>query len=262
MGVSIDPTARVSPKADLGDGVSIGPFSVVEENVVIGDETQVHSSVLVASGARIGKGCQIHHGTVVSTLPQDLKFAGEETTLEIHDGTVVREFVTLNRGTKDRWKTSIGSNCLLMAYVHISHDSDIGNNVILANAVNMGGHVTIEDYAMIGGLVGIHQFVHIGSHVMVGAHFRVMKDVPPYILVGREPLSFEGLNIVGLKRRKFSPEAIKSIETAYRYIYESNLNVSQAVEKIKKEMVITDEVKHIIEFIKGSKRGIVGVKPK
>jgi UDP-N-acetylglucosamine acyltransferase len=262
MDVSIDRTARVSQKADLGARVSIGPFSIVEEDVVIGEGTQVDSSVLIASGTRIGKACRIHHGAVVGTIPQDLKFAGEETTLEVHDGTVIREFATLNRGTRARGKTTVGSNCLLMAYVHVSHDSTIGNNVVLANAVNMGGHVTIEDYTMIGGLVGIHQFVRIGSHVMVGANFRVMKDVPPYILVGREPLSFEGLNIVGLKRRRFSPEAIASIKKAYRCIYESKLNVSQAIEKIQKEMVVTDEVKHIIEFLKASKRGIVGLRLK
>ena len=262
MSVSIDRTARVSPNADLGDGVSIGPFSIVEDNVVIGEGTQVASNVLIASGARIGKGCRVHHSAVVSSIPQDLKFAGEDTTLEVGDGTVVREFATLNRGTKDQWKTTIGSNCLLMAYTHVAHDCFIGNSVILANAVNMGGHVTIDDYAIVGGMVPIHQFVQIGCHAMIGGGFRVVKDVPPYVLAGQNPLSFEGLNIVGLKRRGFSPEAISSIESAYHYIYNSKLNVSQAIDKIQKEMVLTDEVRRIIEFTKGSKRGIVGLKPK
>lgn len=262
MSVNVDRAARVSPKADLRDGVSVGPFSIVEDNVVIGEGTQIDSCVLIASGARIGKGCRVHHGSVVSTIPQDLKFAGEETSLEIGDGTIVREFATLNRGTKDRGKTIIGSNCLLMAYAHVAHDCFVGNNVILANAVNMGGHVTIDEYTIVGGMVPIHQFVQIGCHVMVGGGFRVVRDVPPYVLVGQTPLSFEGLNIVGLKRRGFSREAIAGIETAYHYIYNSNLNVSQALERIQKEMVITDEVKRIIEFIKGSKRGIVGLKRK
>lgn len=260
MDVSIDRTARVSPKADLGDGVSIGPFSIVEDDVVIGDNTQVASNVLIAPGARIGRSCQIHHGAVVGTIPQDLKFAGEKTELEIGDGTVIREFVTLNRGTKGRLKTSIGANCLLMAYVHVAHDCMIGNGVILANAVNLGGYVTIEDQAYVGGIVGIHQFVQIGCHVMVGAVARVMKDVPPYIVAGGEPLSFEGLNIVGLRRRAFPPESIAAIEKAYHYIYQSNMNVSQGIKKVREEMVLTDEVKHIVEFIEKSGRGIVGMR--
>ena len=262
MSVNIDRAARVSPNADLRDGVSVGPFTIVEDDVVIGEGTQIDSCVLIASGARIGKGCRVHHGSVVSTLPQDLKFAGEKTYLEIGDSTVVREFVTLNRGTKDRGKTTIGSNCLLMAYAHVAHDCFVGNNVILANAVNMGGHVTIDDYTIVGGMVPIHQFVQIGCHVMVGGGFRVVKDVPPYVLVGQSPLSFEGLNFVGLRRRGFSREVIGNIETAYRYIYDSNLNVSQALERIQREMVLTDEVRRIIDFIKGSKRGIVGLKRK
>ncbi len=260
MSINIDPAARVSSKAELGDGVSIGPFSIVEDDVIIGERTEVGSSVVIASGARIGKGCRIHHSAMISTIPQDLKFAGEKTELEIGDATIVREFATLNRGTKDRWKTTIGANCLIMAYAHVAHDCIIGNNVILANAVNMGGHVTIEDYTIVGGMVPIHQFVQIGCHVMIGGGFRVVKDVPPYILAGQEPLSFEGLNIVGLKRRGFSSESIASIERAYHFIYNSNLNVSQAVEKIKKEITLTDEVKHIIEFIENSERGIVGLR--
>ncbi len=260
MSVSIDPTALVSPKAEVGDGVFIGPYSIVEDNVKIGSGTHIASQVLIASGARIGNKCKIHHGAVISTIPQDLKFAGEETELEIGDGTVVREFATLNRGTKDRGKTSIGRNCLIMAYAHVAHDCIIGDNVILANAVNMGGHVTIEDFVIVGGMVPIHQFVRIGSHAMIGGGFRVTKDVPPYVLAGREPLSYEGVNLVGLRRRKFSPESISRIETAYRIIYDSNLNVSNALEKIKNEMDQTEDVRRIVEFIETSERGIIGVK--
>jgi UDP-N-acetylglucosamine acyltransferase len=260
MSVNVDHSARVNPKAQLDDGVSIGPFSIVEDDVIIGANTRVGSNVFIASGARVGKNCHLHHGAVVSTIPQDLRFEGERSQLEIGDGTVIREFVTLNRGTKGRLKTSIGANCLLMAYVHVAHDCIIGNGVILANSVNLGGYVTIEDHAFVGGIVGIHQFVQIGCYVMVGAVARVMKDVPPYIVAAGEPLSFEGLNIVGLRRRAFPPESIASIDKAYHYIYQSNMNVSQGIKKIKEEMVLTDEVKHIVEFIEKSKRGIVGMR--
>jgi UDP-N-acetylglucosamine acyltransferase len=260
MSVHLDPTARVNSKAELGEGVSIGPFSVVEEDVIIGDGTTVASNVFIGSGARIGKNCRIYHGAAVSSVPQDLKFAGEKTELEIGDRTVVREFATLSRGTQDRRKTLVGADCLLMAYSHVAHDCLIGDHVILANSVNMGGHVTIEDYVIVGGMVPIHQFVRIGRHAMVGGGFRVTKDVPPYILAGQEPLSFEGINIVGLRRRRFSQEAITSIEKAYSYIYKSNLNVSQAIEKIREESFLTDEVKHIVEFIEKSERGIVGMR--
>lgn len=260
MSVSIDPTARVSSKAELGENVSVGPYSIIDDDVRIGDGTQVASHVLIAPGARIGKECKIHHGAVISTIPQDLKFAGEYSELEIGDRTVVREFATLNRGTKDRNKTSIGANCLLMAYVHVAHDCVIGDRVVIANAVNMGGHVTIEDYAVVGGMAGIHQFVRIGCHSMIAGKAWVRKDVPPYILAGREPLSFKGINIVGLRRRRFSQEAIMSIEEAYRSIYMSNLNVSQAIEKIREQTRLTDEVKQIIDFIEKSDRGIIGIR--
>ncbi len=258
MSVLIDRTARISPKAEIGEGVSVGPFTIIESDVRIEAGTRIASNVLVGSGSRIGKRCNIHHGAVIGAIPQDLKFAGEQTELVIGDETTVREFATLHRGTKDRWKTSIGSRCLIMAYVHIAHDCLIGDNVVLANAVNMGGHVTIEDFAIVGGMVPIHQFVRIGKHSMIGGGYRVSKDVPPFVLAGREPLRFEGLNIVGLRRRKFSPESISNIEQAYRYIYDSSYNVSQAIEKIKSEMVQTEEVKCIVEFIEKSERGIIG----
>ncbi|MFQ5799119.1 MAG: acyl-ACP--UDP-N-acetylglucosamine O-acyltransferase [Bacteroidota bacterium] len=260
MATHIDPHSIVSPRAELGENVCVGPFAVVEDNVIIGDGTSIGAHAVVASGARIGKECKIHSGAVIGTVPQDLKFHGEETTLEIGDRTVVREFATLNRGTEDRWKTIIGSNCLLMAYVHVAHDCILGERVILANAVNMGGHVTIEEYVIVGGMTPIHQFVTIGRHVMVGGGFRVPKDVPPYVLAAQEPLSFGGLNIVGLKRRNFSRQAIDSLEKAYGFLYHSNLNVSQAVVKIKNEVPMTPEVQHVIEFVENSKRGIIGAR--
>jgi UDP-N-acetylglucosamine acyltransferase len=260
MSVRIDPTALVSPKAELGNDVSVGPYTIIEDDVRIGDGTQLASHILIAPGARIGKECRIHHGAVISTIPQDLKFAGEYSELEIGDRTVVREFATLNRGTKDRHKTTIGANCLVMAYAHVAHDCIIGDGVILANAVNMGGHVTIEDYAIIGGMVPIHQFVRIGRHVMIGGGFRVTKDVPPYILAGHEPLSYVGVNVVGLRRRRFSAETISNIEMAYRMLYDPKLNISSAIEKIKNEMAMTEEVKQIVKFVEGSDRGLIGAR--
>lgn len=257
MNTSIDSRAVVSPKAQLGDNVVIGPFTIVEDDVIIGSGTHVASNVLIANGARIGKECHIHHGAVVATIPQDLKFHGEQTVLEVGDHTIIREYVTLNRGTHVRGKTTIGNRCFIMAYAHVAHDCAVGNHVILANAVNMGGHVIIEDYVVVGGIVAIHQFTRVGRHAMIGGGFRATKDVPPYVLAGQEPLAFTGLNVVGLKRRNFPPETIQLLERAYDLIYNSSLNVTQALEKIKEELKPTDEIKHIIEFIEKSKRGII-----
>ncbi|RCK73095.1 MAG: Acyl-[acyl-carrier-protein]--UDP-N-acetylglucosamine O-acyltransferase [Ignavibacteriae bacterium] len=258
MSINIHPTAVVSSNATISENVTIGPFTVVEDDVFIGEGTQIGSSALLANGTRVGKNCRISHGAVLGTLPQDLKFGGEVTTLEVGDNTTIREYATLNRGTKAHMKTIVGSNCFLMAYIHVAHDCIIGNNVIIANAVNMAGHVEIEDNVVIGGLTAIHQFVRIGKHAMVGGGLRASKDIPPYILAGNDPMSFEGTNIIGLKRRNFSSETISNIENAYRIIYESGLNVSQAVDKIKKELPMTPEVMDILNFISKSKRGIIG----
>lgn len=257
MSTNVHPSAIVSPKAQLGANVTIGPYSIVEDDVIIGDRTTIASSVIIANGARIGKECKIHHGSAVATLPQDLKFQGEPTTLEIGDGTIVREFNTLHRGTTAHRKTVIGSNCFLMAYVHVAHDCTVGNNVILANAVNMGGHVVIDDYAFIGGIVPVHQHCRIGAHAMIGGGFRVVKDVPPFVLAGSEPLAFTGLNVVGLRRRGFPKETIEHLKRTYDLIYNSKLNVSQAIERIKTEVPMIDEVRKVVEFIESSKRGII-----
>ena len=257
MSRSIHPTAIVSVKAELGENVTIGPFSIVEDDVVIGDGSAIASSVLIANGARIGKKCTIHKGTVVATLPQDLKFKGEVTTFEMGDSTTVRENCTLNRGTTEHMKSVLGSNCFLMAYVHIAHDCTVGNNVILANSVQMGGHVTIGDWVIIGGLTAVHQFVHIGQHAMIGGGFRVVKDVPPYILAGGEPLQYAGLNRVGLRRRGFSNETIEQLNETYRLLYLSQMNVSQAVQKIEQDSPHTPEILNVTAFIKGCKRGII-----
>lgn len=260
MAIQIDKLASVHPKAVICDGVSIGPFTVIEENVIIGEETRIASNALLATGTRVGKNCKISHGAVLGTAPQDLKFGGEVTTLEVADNTTIREYATLNRGTNAHKRTVVGSNCFLMAYIHIAHDCIIGNNVILANAVNMAGHVEIEDNVTIGGLTAIHQFVRIGRNAMVGGGLRASKDIPPYILAANEPMSFEGTNIIGLKRRGFSADNIANIEYTYRILYESGYNVSQAVEKIKTEIPNTTEVNTILEFIAKSKRGIIGRK--
>jgi UDP-N-acetylglucosamine acyltransferase len=257
MSTTVHATAIVSPKAQLGDSVSIGPYTIVEDDVVIGSGTTVASHALIANGSRIGKECRIHHGAVIGTQPQDLKFRNEVTTMEIGDHTVIREYATLNRGTHERWKTTVGAHCFFMAYSHVAHDCAIGDHVILANSVNMGGHVVIEDHAVVGGMVGIHQFSHIGCHSMIGSGSRVTKDVPPYVLAGQEPLAYNGLNLVGLRRRNFAPEAIDSLEKAYRMIYHNQLNISQALEKIKADLALTDEIRRVVDFIEKSKRGVI-----
>lgn len=255
--VNIHSTALVDPKAQLGENVSIGAYAVVGENVVLGDGCQIKAHAVILPGTRLGRECKVFSHAVIGEIPQDLKFGGEETTAEIGDRTVIREFVTINRGTSQHWRTVVGSDCLLMAYVHVAHDCIVGDHVIFANAVNLAGHVTVEDWAIIGGMTGIHQFVKIGCHVMVGAHYRVSKDVPPYIIAGRDPLVYEGLNLIGLKRRGFKSETIQAIRQAYEIIYRSGLNVSDAIRKLEAQNDPLPEVQHIIEFIKKSERGII-----
>ncbi|HPR88737.1 MAG TPA: acyl-ACP--UDP-N-acetylglucosamine O-acyltransferase [bacterium] len=253
----IHPTALVDKRARLDDDVQIGAFAIVEGDVTIGAGTTIGPRTLIANGARIGKNCRIHNGAVVATLPQDLKFGGEATLFEIGDNTTIREYATLNRGTAAHGKSSVGSNCLLMAYTHVAHDCSVGNNVIMSNGVQLGGHVTIEDWAIIGGMTPVHQFCHVGQHCMVGGGFRVIQDVPPYILASEEPLRFCGLNSVGLRRRGFSNETLLQLKRAYRLLYRSGLNVSQAVERIKTEMAIIPEIDNILRFIESADRGIL-----
>jgi len=255
--INIHPTAIVAKEAQLADGVSIGPFAIVEDDVTIGEGTAIDSNTYIASGARIGRHCRIHHGTVVATLPQDLKFGGEPTLFEIGDNTTVREYATLNRGTKAHGKSHIGSNCLLMAYTHVAHDCEVGDNVIMANGVQLGGHVTIEQWAIIGGFTPVHQFCHVGQHCMVGGGFRVIQDVPPYILASEEPLRFGGLNSIGLRRRGFSSETLLQLKRCYRLLYRSKLNVTQAVERIRAELELTAEIQNVLAFIEHSDRGII-----
>lgn len=254
---SIHPTAIVDPGALLGENVSIGPFSIINKDVIIGDDSTVASHVVIQTGTRIGKKCRVFSGAVLGTDPQDLKYAGEKTTLEIGDETTMREFCTLNRGSSHRLKTVIGKKCLIMAYVHVAHDCLIGDNVILANAVNMAGHVTIEEFVSIGGLTPIHQFVKIGRHAFVGGGLRVSQDIPPFILAAGEPIQYAGINKIGLSRRGFSPETMSKIKTAYKLLYRSGLNTTQALAQIEATGELIPEVRHIVDFVKTSERGII-----
>src|SRR5918993_5406748 len=199
----ISTLASIHPNAKIGNNVIIDPFAVIHNNVIIGDDSHIMSHAVIMPFSRIGKSCRIFPGAVIGAIPQDLKFIGEETTAEVGDNTTIRECVTINRGTKDKWKTVVGSNCLLMAYSHVAHDCVLGNNVILANSVQLAGHVEVGDYAIIGGLAGAPQFSRIGAHTYVAGHSVINKDVPPFIKAGRSPISFAGVNSVGLQRRGF-----------------------------------------------------------
>lgn len=251
------PLAYIHPEAKIAPNVVIDPFVTIDKNVVIGEGTRIGSNATILEGTRIGKNCNIFPGAVIGAIPQDLKFVGEETTVEIGDNTTVREFATINRGTKARGKTVVGSNCLLMAYVHVAHDCIIGNNVILVNSVQVAGEVVINDFAIVGGLSAIHQFVHIGAHVMVSGGSLVSKDIPPYVKAGRDPLSYVGVNSIGLRRRSFTNEQIRDIQDCYRMLFQSKMNNSDALARIEAELPASKERDEIILFVKNSQRGII-----
>jgi UDP-N-acetylglucosamine acyltransferase len=253
----IHPTAVVSPKAKLGKNVKISPYAIIHDDVEIGDESEIGPYAVIYDGARIGKKVKIFQGASVSNVPQDLKFGNEKTYFYIGDNTVVREFVTLHRGTAETGFSRVGENCLLMAYAHVAHDCQIGDNCIIANSVQIGGHVEIEDWVIIGGSTAIHQFTKIGKHVMVGGGFRVAVDIPPYILAANEPLRYMGLNLVGLRRRGFSREQIATLKEAYGILFNSGLNTSQAKEKLAEKFPESPEVKSILEFLEKSNRTLI-----
>lgn len=255
--VNIHPTAIVSPKAKLGNNITIGPYSVVYDNVEIGDDCKIDSHVVIYDGARIGSRVKISQGASVSNVPQDLKFGDEITYFYIGDDTVIREFVTLHRGTHATGKSVVGKNCLIMAYCHVAHDCSLGDNIIMANSANLGGHCEIDDWVIIGGLSGIHQFSKIGKHAMIATSSKVSSDVPPYTLVSGLPARFEGINKVGLRRRGFTNEQIEDIKETYRLLYLAGLNFTQAKEKIKTELGHKEVTIGIMEFIEKSNRGIV-----
>jgi UDP-N-acetylglucosamine acyltransferase len=249
--------ANISPKAHLAENVQVDSFSTIFEDVTIGEGTRIHPNVTIYPGTRIGKNCEIFPGAVIGVIPQDLKFGGEYTTVEIGDNTTIRECVTIHRGTSDKLCTKIGSNCLLMTYVHVAHDCQIGNHVILASYVGLSGHVTIEDYAILEGTVVAQQFVKIGAHAFVGGASLVRKDVPPYIKAAREPLTYAGVNSVGIRRRGFSDEKVREIEDIYRILYVLNSNVSKGVEAIKESIPDSETRKQILSFIESSDKGII-----
>ena len=251
------PLAYVHPAAKIASNVVIDPFVTIDQNVEIGEGTRIGSNVTILEGARIGKNCTICSGAVISGVPQDLKFRGEDSVAIIGDNTTIRECVTINRGTASKGKTVVGSNCLIMAYCHVAHDCVIGDNVIMSNATQVAGEVVIDNFAVIGGGALIHHFTHIGQHVMVQGGALVNKDIPPYVKAGRDPISYAGINSIGLRRRNFSNEQIREIQEIYRYLYLSGLNNSDAVERIEAELPASKERDEIILFVRNSKRGII-----
>lgn len=254
----ISPLAHIHPGAKLGENCIIEPFVIIEENVIIGDNCHIMGHASILNGTRMGNNNKVFHGAVVGGIPQDLKFKGEETTLEIGDNNLIRENVTLNRGTASKGKTVIGSNNLFMENCHIGHDCVVGNGCIIGNSSKIAGEVTIDDFAILSACVLVHQFNHIGSYVMVQGGSRCSKDIPPYIIVGREPAKYCGLNLIGLRRRGFSNETISNIHNAYRLIYERGHNVTNALALIKESLPMIPEVEYIVRFIeKESTRGIV-----
>ena len=251
------PLAYIHSDADIARNVVIEPFVTIEKNVEIGKGSWIGSNVTIMEGARIGDNCRIFPGAVISAIPQDLKFKGEKSLAIIGNNTTVRECATINRGTSVTGKTEVGENCLIMAYSHIAHDCKIGSNCIIVNSVALGGHVTIGDYAIIGGLSAVHQFASIGKHAMVSGGALVRKDIPPFVKAAREPLSFVGINSIGLRRRGFKDEKIQEIQNIYRILFQSNKNTTQALLKIETEINASPERDEIISFIQNSGRGIM-----
>jgi UDP-N-acetylglucosamine acyltransferase len=257
MSTKIHPAALVSSKAQIGDGTTIGPFSIVEDDVIIGNDCIIGPNVGIYDGARIGNRVKVYQGASVSNHPQDLKFANEESVFEIGDDTIVREFATLHRGTIESKLSKVGKNCLLMAYSHVAHDCLVGDNVILANSVQLGGHAEIGDWVILGGGCLVHQFGKVGMHSMVGGGYRIVVDVPPYVLAAGDPLKFEGLNVIGLRRRGFSNDEIMKLKNVYSIIFSQNLNLTQAKEKIGTDFKDYKLANNVLDFLAKSTRGII-----
>ncbi|MFI3299767.1 MAG: acyl-ACP--UDP-N-acetylglucosamine O-acyltransferase [Rikenellaceae bacterium] len=249
--------AVVHPNAKLGEGVVVEPFAIIEEDVVIGDGTVIGPHAIIKDGTTIGKNCRIHSSAVIGGEPQDLKFRGEKTTVVIGDNNNIREFVTVNRGTAAKGVTQIGNNNLIMAYAHIGHDCLVGNNIVIVNRVSLAGEVEVDDWAIVAGHCGVHQFTKIGAHAMLGGLLKLSRDVPPYVRAAREPVSFVGINSIGLRRRGFSNEAITEIQDIYRILFQSNLAVSSAVSRIEEEFAVSEYRDTILDFIRNSKRGVI-----
>ena len=251
------PLAYIHTDAKIAPTVVIEPFVTIDKNVVIGDGTRIGSNVTIMEGVRIGKNCNIFPGAVIGAVPQDLKFKGEDSLAIIGDNTTIREFVTVNRGTAAKGKTVVGNNCLIMAYCHVAHDCVVGNNVIMGNTCQLAGEVEVDDFAILGGGCLVHQFTRIGSHVMVQGGSKIGKDVPPFVKAGREPLSYAGINSVGLRRRAYTNEQIREIQDTYRYLYQSGMNTTHAIERIEAELPATKERDEILLFVRNSPRGII-----
>jgi len=251
------PLAYVHPGAKIAKNVVIEPFATIHNNVTIGEGTWIGSNVTIMEGARIGKNCSIFPGAVISAMPQDLKYEGEDTTVVIGNNTTIRECATINKGTSDRMKTVIGNDCLIMAYCHVAHDCFVGDGCIFSNNSTLAGHVTIGQNVVLAGMVAVHQFVSIGNHAFVTGGSLVRKDVPPYVKAAREPLSYVGINSIGLRRRGFEADKIREIQNIYRLLYQQNYNNSQAASIIEAEMEATPERDEILQFIRDSQRGIM-----
>lgn len=253
----ISPLAYIDPDAKIGENVEIGPFVFIDKNVVIGDNNVIMPNANIMYGSRIGNNNRIFPGAIIGAIPQDLKFRGEETTAEIGDNNSIRENVTINRGTAAKGKTVVGSNNLLMEGVHVAHDARIGNGCIIGNSTKMAGEIVIDDFSIISANVLMHQFCHVGGYGMIQGGCRFSKDIPPYIIAGREPIAYSGINIVGLRRRGFSNEMIENIHNTYRIIYNSGKNVSDALVQVREEIPMSPEIEYIISFIEKSERGII-----
>ncbi len=253
----ISPLAYIHPEAVIGEGCEIGPFCYIDKNVVIGDNNRLMNSVTILSGSRIGNGNTIFPGAVIGAVPQDLKFKGEETTAEVGDNNTIRENVTINRGTAAKGRTVVGSNNLLMEGMHVAHDVFVGNGCIIGNTTKLAGEVVVDDFAIISACVLVHQFCHIGSYVMVGGGTRTGQDVPPFVTAAREPVSYCGLNLVGLRRRGFKPEIIDNIHNAYRLLYQSGKLRKECLQEIREKVPMSPEIEYILNFVESSKRGII-----
>ena len=253
----IHATAIVSSRAKLGERVEVGPFAIIGEGCEVADDCQIAARATLERDVKLGAGVKVGIGSVLGGAPQDLKYAGEQTTVEIGDNTVIREYATINRGTSQSFRTSVGSNCLLMSYVHLAHDCHLGNGVILGNSVQLAGHVTIDDRATLSGLSGVHQFVRIGRNAFIGGCSRVSKDIPPFLKAVGNPVRLYGLNSVGLQRNGFSEEVVRELKRAYRLFFRSDLNLSQALERAATELELYPEVRELMQFVEGSGRGVV-----
>jgi UDP-N-acetylglucosamine acyltransferase len=256
-GKRIHPTAIISPDADIAPDVEIGAFAIVGEGCTIGEGSVIAARATHERNVTLGRSVKVGIGTVLGGAPQDLKYAGEETTVEVEDGTVIREYVTINRGTAHSFRTTVGKNCLLMSYVHIGHDCRIGNSVILSNVVQLAGHVSIEDKAILSGLSAVHQFARIGRHSFIGGMSRVSKDIPPFLKAVGNPVKLYGLNTIGLQRSGMEEATILELKRAYRLLFRSDLNLSQAIERAQNDLEPLDEVKELIRFVEASERGVV-----